>query len=327
VRSTTASTRLTKSGCGAFGDLGLHVGVEKAQSVAPRPLGLVHRQVGPLQLLAHVGMLVVEERNANAGRAEMDGASQQVRPVKRSKDLFAHTPCPGGGFMRILAQVFDHHQEFIAAKARHRVAGAHAGQHALPDLPQQLVALLVAERVVQGLEVVQVDEQQGAAGPGARAHRKGMLEPVQQQLALGESGQPIVQRQVPDFVLVRLALADVGEGHHATDDAAVFNHRICYVPDRKRGAILAPKDLVVAMAGTAALGGLADRALLARRSFHEEQPEPSSCRGTPNRVWMPPPQRMSSDSRSQSHKTAVTAFSRCPSVSAVSRAACSKRMH
>ncbi len=63
---------------------------------------------------------------------------------------------------------------------------------------QQLVAGLVAERVVDLLEAVEVDEQRralGAAPAGAREH---LLDPVEDQRPVGQTGERVVQRLVPD---------------------------------------------------------------------------------------------------------------------------------
>ena len=50
-----------------------------------------------------------------------------------------------------------HHREFVAAEPRHHVRAAHAGPQPLGDALQQLVADRVAERVVDALELVDVD--------------------------------------------------------------------------------------------------------------------------------------------------------------------------
>ena len=63
---------------GAGRDHSLHVGVEKAQRVAPGGLGLVHGQVGLLEQFAHAGLVAGERRHANAGRAAVLVALQRI---------------------------------------------------------------------------------------------------------------------------------------------------------------------------------------------------------------------------------------------------------
>ena len=58
-----------------------------------------------------------------------------------------------------LAADGDRDRELVAAEARDQVAGAQHAPHALGDDLEQVVAGAVAERVVDHLEVVEVDEQ------------------------------------------------------------------------------------------------------------------------------------------------------------------------
>jgi hypothetical protein len=68
-----------------------------------------------------------------------------------------------GQVVGMLAELFQHHHELVAPQAGHGVHVAHAFVQALGHLLQQQVALVVAQGVVQGLEVVEVDEQQRTA--------------------------------------------------------------------------------------------------------------------------------------------------------------------
>jgi len=69
---------------------------------------------------------------------------------------------PLGHLDRVLhaGQVGQEHGELVTAHAGRGVAGAQAGPQALPGRQQQLVAGVVAEAVVDDLEVVQVQPQQ-----------------------------------------------------------------------------------------------------------------------------------------------------------------------
>ena len=126
---------------------------------------------------------------------------------------------PAAGLQRLVAGVLQQDHELVAAQPRHGVAPGHAGAQALGDLLQQLVALLVAQRVVEHLEVVQVDEHQRAfARPVIVGQR--LVQPVQQQLAVGQLGQRIVEGQVLDLFLGRLALGDVAAHRHPMRELA-----------------------------------------------------------------------------------------------------------
>ena len=69
----------------------------------------------------------------------------------------------------------------------------------------------MTEGIVEGLEIVQVDEQQGVLVPASRAAGQGLLHTVEQQPTIGQPGQCIVEGQALDLVFGRLARRDVGE--------------------------------------------------------------------------------------------------------------------
>ena len=70
----------------------------------------------------------------------------------------------------------------------------------------------MAQGVVQGFEVVQIDEQQCPMTAAARTRGQGLVEAVHQQPAIGQAGQRIVEGQAPDLLLSVLTLGDVHQG-------------------------------------------------------------------------------------------------------------------
>ena len=68
-----------------------------------------------------------------------------------------------------VGQVLEKHNEFVAAEARHRVAGAADPLQPPGDLHQQAVAGAVAEGVVDELEAVEVEEEHGEVAAAAAA--------------------------------------------------------------------------------------------------------------------------------------------------------------
>ena len=90
--------------------------------------------------------------------------------------------------------------ELVAAHARDRVGLAHQGRAGARHLLQQLVAGGVAQRIVDVLEVVEVE--QVAGHDLARPHaRESQLQPLVQQHAVGQVGQRVVERHVGDAAL------------------------------------------------------------------------------------------------------------------------------
>ena len=76
---------------------------------------------------------------------------------------------------------------------------------------QQLVADLVAEAVVDQLEVVEIEEQDRAQRLLAPEAGQRVLEPVDEQHPVGQAGQRVVHGPVADGVLDRLALERIGQ--------------------------------------------------------------------------------------------------------------------
>ena len=69
------------------------------------------------------------------------------------------------------------------------------------ELGQQLVAAAVPERVVDGLEVVEVEQQHRDHAVGAGRPAERVVDPVHHQRAVGQAGQRVVQRLVLELVL------------------------------------------------------------------------------------------------------------------------------
>ena len=114
--------------------------------------------------------------------------------------------------------------EFVAAEPGDGIGFAEQGTHAAGHLADQIVAGLVPERVVDLLEAVEVDYQQGnAVGPAPR-RGDGGIEPILEQGAIGQTRQLVVEGHVLGRGPARLDLAgrapqpvdqghDDGEGH------------------------------------------------------------------------------------------------------------------
>ncbi len=105
-----------------------------------------------------------------------------------------------GGFRRP-GQVLEEDRELIASQAGDAVGGPAAGAQALAYRDQQEVARTVAETVVDGLEIVEVEEQHRHHPTGATAPLHGVLHSLGEQHPVGQLGQGIVEGLVPEFLL------------------------------------------------------------------------------------------------------------------------------
>jgi hypothetical protein len=81
------------------------------------------------------------------------------------------------------------HQEFLAAPATERVRGSQRGTRQPRELAQHLVAAGMAAAVVDGLEVIEIDERDGQRL--ARAHRtlQRRLDQLRRMASVRQPGQ------------------------------------------------------------------------------------------------------------------------------------------
>ena len=107
---------------------------------------------------------------------------------------------------------------------------------------QKFVADWMAERVVDVLEVVKVQNVYGHH-LSARRTRQRLLQPLIQQRAIGQRGQRIVQRHVRDLGLRATLLGDV----LVRGDYAAVDHRL--YRDRNEAPVGQLADVVTCTAG------------------------------------------------------------------------------
>ena len=132
-------------------ELLLEVGAGHRHPLLAGALGQQQRAVGAVE------QLVGGQRLAPLGHADR-AAHGRRRPPIRVGDDAAAAALVGAG---------EQHDELVAAVARDDVVIAQLGAQRVGDRPQLLVAGLVAALVVDGLEVVEVDQQAGERRAGA----------------------------------------------------------------------------------------------------------------------------------------------------------------
>ena len=126
------------------------------------------------------------ERDADGGAGEDLVAFDQERRRERAVDAL----CDGNGLV-LGGGAFDEQRELVAAQARHGVAargGSSPAARAICD--QQVVAGAVAQRIVDELEAVQVEEHdREARGLAAGGAGEGHFQAVLEERAIGQAGQ------------------------------------------------------------------------------------------------------------------------------------------
>jgi hypothetical protein len=183
----------------------VHLWLEQPVAALALVLCDVHRGVGVAdQLVGERRALADHHRDA---RAAAHG-QLLVGRAHRRRERVDHAL---GGLDRFVAMldVLQQQRELVTAEAGRRVTGADARGQALADLDQHLVAGGVAEAVVDDLEVVEVQEDHGHAAVLAPAASERMAYALDEQRAVGQARDRVVERLVGELLLERAALADV----------------------------------------------------------------------------------------------------------------------
>ena len=158
--------------------------------VRARALGLVHRHVGVAQERRDVLAVVGLQRDADRG-AELDGDAGDVEREGQGT-VQARGHLADGAAMGHDGQ----DGELVAAEAGQDVVAAQQLAQARGDVDEQAIALLVAHRVVDLLEAVEVDEHEGGEGAVATGGRQRPGAVLVQLGAVGQAGEGVVRRLV-----------------------------------------------------------------------------------------------------------------------------------
>ena len=124
---------------------------------------------------------------------------------------------------RLARDVLAEDHELIAAQPCDGVACPEAVHEPARHLEQELVSGVVAEGVVDELEVVEIHEQHRSAAVDALGPFEPVVQALAQQGSVGQAGERIVQGLVTDVLLGALALDRVGQhvGHGLEKDHVV----------------------------------------------------------------------------------------------------------
>ncbi len=195
-------------------DLLLQRRVEGAPATLAVRLGAVEGEIG-----AHEEARRLDGVVGHVGDADADADLQQSLVDPEGPAQVGHGP--GGQRLRLgPSHVAGDHRELVAAEAEDAVRAAD-GEQARRDLLQQPVADEVAAGVVDGLEAVEVEIEQGAAALG-RAHLA--AHDLQRLLEVGPVGQPgqgVVAGEEGDSGLRRPACGHVGADAPVADEGAL----------------------------------------------------------------------------------------------------------
>ena len=179
-----------------FGAL-LHRGLEDTEACAAVALGFAHRDARVLQQRIGVGTRRCVHHDAHAGADMHQLSADAVRLAQRVQQALRDGLRVVG-----MAQPFEHNDEFVATQARsgslrsgwpaHRVASPYGAVQAAGQQPQQRVTGVLAERDIDAVEAVAVDEHDRKLIAGLAARRgQRALDTLQHHGAVWQRGQVV----------------------------------------------------------------------------------------------------------------------------------------
>ena len=204
----------------------VHLRAKEGEGAAPGRLRGIQRHVGLLHQIVGVGAVVRRQHQADA-RADHDLVAVDLERHRQHTHQPLRQAARGAGLRT--AALDD--GELVAAQARDQIVVAQALAHALRYQTQQGIAHRVAERVVDGLEAVQVDAQHGQRR-GRAAGREARVQALAEENPVRQPGQLVVVRHAFDLRHGAFALGDVFVGR----DPAAVRHGL--VVDREGAAVL-----------------------------------------------------------------------------------------
>jgi hypothetical protein len=134
---------------------------------------------------ARVGAGAADHRDPDAG-----GEDRRVGPGQRLRDR-VEQPEAELGRLLFAAHLLGDHDELVTAEAPDEVRAANGVREALTDLADHLVRAVVAERVVEHLEPVEVDEQDGDRRAGIVSDDR-LVERLENRRSVGKAAQAVV---------------------------------------------------------------------------------------------------------------------------------------
>ncbi len=143
-------------------------------------LGAVHRDIGIAQQAVGGVRARGAEGDADAGRDVELPASKIEGRQELLGDAVRHDTGP-----RLAMEALQQDNELVASQTRDRLVLPNAGAKAIRDLFQERVADMMAEAVVDLLEIVDIEKQQTDAGDVASGPRQRLIQPICKRTRLG----------------------------------------------------------------------------------------------------------------------------------------------
>ncbi len=196
-------------------------------------LGNVHGHVGATEQLGRGRAVLGEQGNADA-RRYLDDFLFELEPDRtRPLDLEGDLRCGGE-----VGWPPGEDREFVSPEPGDRVGLPQRADEALGDLLEQSIALLVAERVVDAFEPVEIHHQHGPRLAVASGRKERPEQVLPKQRAVRQARERVVQRLVLEALDVGLAFGDITH-EEEREDLIAKSHLAALHLHRERRTVLA----------------------------------------------------------------------------------------
>ena len=117
-------------------------------------LGAIHRHVSIGQQCRHIGPICRKGGDTDTS-GDFDLVALELGRLADGREHF----CRQQPKACLVTDRLDHHDEFVASQTRHQITFANTGTQATGHFTKQLITCRVTECVVDGFEVIQIDEK------------------------------------------------------------------------------------------------------------------------------------------------------------------------
>jgi hypothetical protein len=169
----------------------VHVVGKELESAAAAVLGVEQRGIRLLDEFLGIPRVAGEGRDPDAAAQRRRLAAKLDRLAERGQQLARH-----GRGIQLVREVRQQHRELVAAQSCGGVRFAQTGGQAPRNAPQQPITDGATERIVDRLEPVDVQGQDGVFVAPAASGRDRLAQAIQEERAVGETGEWIVGREV-----------------------------------------------------------------------------------------------------------------------------------
>jgi hypothetical protein len=161
----------------------VHLALELRVSVSPACLCGIHREIGVAQKLI-TGDAGPIERDTDADRGRHLIGAHGQRRTRRHQDSFRQLD----GFARV-SDLFDENPKFVPPDARCGIGPALTSDNALGDRMEDRVTRGMPKPIVDCLEVVHIQEEDGETTMAAFDSCDRMLKPILEKGSVTEAGE------------------------------------------------------------------------------------------------------------------------------------------